>query len=595
MHRQISTKLISVAIWTSFAVLSACVWQSRFMTNDDVIMSAFASGAYTGRPTAHLVFIGTALGGVIASLYGHFGSVPWYAITLFGVNIVALAAMSTELWTRRSTLGRPATAMAGLVLACWASVAFLRPSFTGTAFSIAAAGLFVACTATDAAVAPRWPAAAFGAVCLAVAASVRWDSMLGAVVILIPYIASRTPRSSLRYLLRFCAFAAALVGIVSLTNVLGDQAPGWATYRDFNDARSELHQTVQLTNVIAAPHEPEVAAMLQANDWTVDDVTLLSRWLFEQPDVYDTAKINRLVDVARTSRFSGSWGQAWTIAVRGTGPMMVVLGAATVLASLRCRRAARCAVLQLAWFTAIAVYVAHQDRFPERVGLPLALIASMAILLNTDRVQPDSRRAEAPQILLVALAAVSMWVSYNPFATAAANLRLATSLNSQISTLRQADTAGVFVVVGAPIALEGQDALDTAGVFANEFIMPTGWASQSPSQLQRLERVRLSPDLLTSLLDQPHRYVVISHRLLEPLSRVYLDRHDRRVKFIRLTEVSATASAYRVVTLSNVVANSASRRAPKPVDPRDSQPSSLSLSIGPAMSRCAHGTSATNS
>lgn len=374
--------------------------------------------------------------------------------------------------------------------------------------------------------------------------------MIGAVVILIPCIAYRTPRSDLRHLLRLCVVAAALVAIVSLTNVLGDQAPGWATYRDFNDARSDLHQTAQLTNVIAAADDPEVAAMLQANGWTIDDVRLFNSWMFEHPTVYDTTKVQRLVDLARTSRFAGSWGDAWKIAFSGTGPMTVVLGAATVLAALRSRRAAGYAVAQLAWFTAIAVYVAHQERFPERVGLPLALIATMAILLNAEGTQPNSRSSNALQSLLVALAAAAMWVSYNPFATSAANLRLATSLNSQISTLRDADTAGTFIVVGAAIALDGQGALENEGVFANDFIMPTGWASQSPAQLQRLTRLQLEPDLLMALLDQPHRYFVMSRGLVKPLSRVYRDRHDHAVKFIRLTDVSATASAYRVVTVS---------------------------------------------
>ena len=44
-----------------------------------------------------------------------------------------------------------------------------------------------------------------------------------------------------------------------------------------------------------------------------------------------------------------------------------------------------------------------------------------------------------------------------------------------------------------------------------------------------------------------------------------------------------------------VVASSMSRRVPKPVAPLLSQPSSPSTAIGPAMSRCAHGTSPTNS
>ena len=44
-----------------------------------------------------------------------------------------------------------------------------------------------------------------------------------------------------------------------------------------------------------------------------------------------------------------------------------------------------------------------------------------------------------------------------------------------------------------------------------------------------------------------------------------------------------------------LVASSISRRVPNPVAPLDRHASSASTFIGPAMSRCAHGTSPTNS
>lgn len=60
---------------------------------DDIIMRDIASGAFTGKPDGHLIFIQYALGFVISRLYMLNGSVDWYGFAIVGSLFLGLAAV----------------------------------------------------------------------------------------------------------------------------------------------------------------------------------------------------------------------------------------------------------------------------------------------------------------------------------------------------------------------------------------------------------------------------------------------------------------------------------------------------------------------
>lgn len=60
---------------------------------DDVIMRDIASGAFTGTPDGHLIFVKYALGLVISCMYTWNSSVDWYGFFMTGVIFLSLAAV----------------------------------------------------------------------------------------------------------------------------------------------------------------------------------------------------------------------------------------------------------------------------------------------------------------------------------------------------------------------------------------------------------------------------------------------------------------------------------------------------------------------
>ena len=51
-------------------------------SNDDVLLRSIASGGYTGKPDAHLIYIMYSLGMIFTGLYIAVPSVSWYDVVI---------------------------------------------------------------------------------------------------------------------------------------------------------------------------------------------------------------------------------------------------------------------------------------------------------------------------------------------------------------------------------------------------------------------------------------------------------------------------------------------------------------------------------
>lgn len=71
---------------------------------DDVIMRDIASGAFTGTPDGHLIFVRYALGYLLSRLYLVNGSVDWYGFFMAGALFLAMAAVLYRGLARESSL-----------------------------------------------------------------------------------------------------------------------------------------------------------------------------------------------------------------------------------------------------------------------------------------------------------------------------------------------------------------------------------------------------------------------------------------------------------------------------------------------------------
>lgn len=83
----IENVIITFAVVIAFALLYKTAG-FYYGINDDITMQSLASGAVTGTPDGHLIFIRYALGVVIAGLFKLNDQYDWYGITLVGCMLI---------------------------------------------------------------------------------------------------------------------------------------------------------------------------------------------------------------------------------------------------------------------------------------------------------------------------------------------------------------------------------------------------------------------------------------------------------------------------------------------------------------------------
>ena len=73
-----------------FCLLFYKSFSTSYFINDDTAMRNIASGAYTGTPDGHLIFIKYALGKIISLFYKIIPNIDWYGIVLFTTHFLCL-------------------------------------------------------------------------------------------------------------------------------------------------------------------------------------------------------------------------------------------------------------------------------------------------------------------------------------------------------------------------------------------------------------------------------------------------------------------------------------------------------------------------
>ncbi|MFZ4719512.1 MAG: hypothetical protein ACOYMR_08800, partial [Ilumatobacteraceae bacterium] len=530
----------------------------RFFTNDDVSMTALASGSYAGTPGAHLVYVGFLPGLMLKWAYTAVPSIPWYTLMLYACGLAGVTAVTWVVWqARRWNAGRLLGPMI-VITVCWGFMLFVRPGFTIAAFALGTAAICLlhAAARLEPTIARRSglaAAALFGA-----AAAIRWDSMIGTLAICLPMIAVGLTRVDRRLALRIVGLAVAVVAVVSVCNFVADRPTDWAHYADFNSAREELHATQRLGAVLASPDDPDVQAMLTANDWTINDVFIFNTFFLEDPAYYDTEKVERLVAVSERPQFASGWSDAWSDIVTGRSVLLLAVCLSAALVALRNRRVAAVALVQLGWAGGACLYVSHAQRFPERIAFPIAIMLSLGLLTlgaTTPAAPLGSRswqrsRDVATWVLagsFVLTAALPMLRNYSPITLSSGNDARVDRLVDQLRTLDEIDPEGRFVAVASAVDFAGANAFSVDPLFEDGRILWSSWNSQSPAQLRRLQRMGLTQDLLRSLLDQPHRYLVVRDTRALRFQRAYTERLGVRAEFVPLGSLGG-ATVYAIRT-----------------------------------------------
>ena len=95
---------VSVLLALIYAVIVYKGTGFLYAIADDVIMRDIASGAFTGTPDGHLIFIRYVLGFCISRLYMLNRTVDWYGYFMAGALFLGLAAVLPRSFRRKDIL-----------------------------------------------------------------------------------------------------------------------------------------------------------------------------------------------------------------------------------------------------------------------------------------------------------------------------------------------------------------------------------------------------------------------------------------------------------------------------------------------------------
>jgi hypothetical protein len=206
---------------------------TNFEENDDVSMCLIASGAYTGTPEPHLIFIHYFYGLILAFLYKAFNGIEWYTISFCIMHIISSSIIVYIFLRIRKSIS---VKIVSLVLFYALELTNIQSlQFTTTAAIAAFAGIlllfekerfYVIC----------------GMVLFFIGSFIRFQSAMLVMLLMLPFFIYKTVpniRKNVKIIIpvAICIFGAFILQIFDKQAYNGES---WSAFREYNDVRGQI-------------------------------------------------------------------------------------------------------------------------------------------------------------------------------------------------------------------------------------------------------------------------------------------------------------------------------------------------------------------
>lgn len=391
---------ISAAFLLLLMVAAGCVAAPVYYLNDDVTMRSILSGACTGIPDGHAVYMKYPLTGLLAGLYrisGRLGIfIPWFDLFLAGCILLAGSAVLAacwELWQRAPIWERLSAVLLGIMLfAALLLPQYLYLHYTIVAAILAGGALFLWTAGTARGV----PLLMMG-LCYLVRSQVFFLALPFLLVAVLYNLlhAACGDGVSKGSGLRLCVgrqglallILALVTGLFWGIDRIGYGSEAWQSYREYNDSRTELYD---YTDFLSTDRYQESYEELGLN-----------REQYQVLSHYDTI-LEQDTDAQTLSQAAGNIRQMWADAEPGQGlrqwvgayyrhvrydgrPYSLIWACCFVVLFVLLALGRRWTGLLLmaalaAGRSLIWIYLMAGGRFPERIWLSLYLIEICLLL-----------------------------------------------------------------------------------------------------------------------------------------------------------------------------------------------------------------------
>ncbi len=219
-----------------------------YYINDDSTMRNIASGAYTGIPDGHLIFIKYALGYVMSIMYQVIPSVEWYGLILFSLHFICLGFILSRVLTLLNRKNMVVLCASTLLIFMVIDIPHIvsKFQFTTTAAICAATALFLFVSMPKGLTGKAFFLSCIPTVLLAVISfCIRSNVFLmilpfAAVLWIYRLFLEKDVKGAAKRLIIFATVVAILVGVVMIIEQIAYSSDQWKEYKEFNSARSQI-------------------------------------------------------------------------------------------------------------------------------------------------------------------------------------------------------------------------------------------------------------------------------------------------------------------------------------------------------------------
>lgn len=405
---------LPVLLTLVFFIVPLFIQTPVYALNDDIQIRDILSGAYSGSPDLHTVYMGAVLSGVLAFLYTILPFVPWYGLFLCAAPAAVFLILALRLMKSEKKLLLKLLMLAMLAgLGLWFMYPLgIMPHYTLVAAAFAAGGLWLM-TDRD---------MTGGVILLLICQQVRQQVFLmiapfAAAVFLLAFLEDKKERAGLKKpVIIFAAGFAALF----IINMIAYAGGGWRDYLKLNDARTQLYDYTGVWESSAAREHYAQAGV------SVEDYPFYREYDLLPVKGADTATLNAMAayheegrQLAGMERFKDVIRSLGSFYLMGKGKEMVcamglvLMYAMALYASIYRGKgwgvlfSIGCFVLHLA----LHGYLLWRGRVPERVTV--SLIMAQCFMLGGLALRYTEELRQIYQAIEAAILTIVMSQAYN--------------------------------------------------------------------------------------------------------------------------------------------------------------------------------------
>ncbi len=517
-----------LSVFCGFAVYAAMGFV--YAIGDDVIMRDIVSGAFTGKPDGHAIFMKYALGFVLSRFYLFNNHIDWYGFFMAGTLFLALAVILYRgLSAEKSLLWKGA--YAGLTVGLFTAVMVFHAAqfeWTVSAAMLGASGLYLYATGTKQGKGQYILEEILIWLLLFLTFCIRPDVFFMVmpgfgISFLWKFVKSGKERKICFQELILPAAVFLTAGVVTLIEASAYGEEGWKEFQKFQAARTQVYDYSGIPSFEA---NPAFFEELGLSEHEVRNLRHYALYLIEGMDreMMEALSEESMRQNALETRLFGRMKEGITLAwgqfvhkeyFPASLPTLLFFIGILVLAFLYERRAL--VPLALFWGAEGIFWLAlgFVGRLPERVAFSLHLIALLAMgayfyrlyQKAESRIPQKGKAAAVSGILVLCLAAaVFQWKT-----AAASNAeKIARDGNYQLfKTACKEEPENIYFVETFMAEPVGGAAVTGRGDFRQNNCVTLGdWYSTSPLDEERFEALGIE-NAEETILTNPNAYLVV--------------------------------------------------------------------------------------